>query len=208
MYHIRYTDGGEEETVGASCIRSATGVEGLANNGCENKAEVEGTRKADSVCPEESGSEAMEASESPRSKDIRDTDVLSATVFSAKAGYFTEGEPYKHRVGIGADNTPILEMYEVLAALGKLYTCIARNNKCVPMGTKGDLSEIGFRIEEEEDEDCENDTDDGAVIEEGSAATLLKLACTYYNEASECALSAGKTAIAMKYVEEVSALEM
>jgi hypothetical protein len=208
MYHIRYSDGGEEETVGADCIRPVAVAGASAGETEEGGGGVESATGAVETGAVELSEICVTEKESAADATMKgyDTSVQSATMFSIKGGGFAEGVPYKHRVGIGGDNTPLMEMYEVLATLGKLYTCVAKNERYLPViGQGNDLTGIGFRIDEEE----EDEEDEGieAKKDDIDTTSLLEQACSYYNEASECAMAAGKTAIAMKYLEDASAQE-
>ena len=230
MYHIRYLDGGEGETVSQDCIRAvSTGDEGKEGEGVEGEAYVGeitgeyivagtggGEENGDACCdkryPSQFGSYVNTSDESGNSTPV------PSTVFSVKGYDVSDGAPYKHRLGIGEDDTPLLERYEVLAEIANLYVKIARsgsgsdpigNGSCVD----SPIPEVDVDSAAEEAVSVVRDTDhskDQAGKETATtvANAAVKQAVLCFNEAAECAMVAGKTALAMKYLEEVSALEV
>jgi hypothetical protein len=208
---IRYVDGDQDEEVQNDWIRSVTVATGEVSSPDDIQLDTLGVSKDESVSlplsaaatesntlshvnhkshyEETDGADAVEM-RSPQSDNLSlyDTSSLNgqlsiaSTVTSIGAVGSADADiEYEHKRGIGGDDCCSLTSYEILHALGRLH---------------GVLTKRYTRAHEEKQEQEKNVWN-----------RLSELTLKYYSEASTEAFDSGKTAFAMKCVEDAAEYE-
>ena len=186
---IRYVDGDQEEDVPMDWIRLPSVVH--ISEVLVESLDVESNHLS-SATSEETESKNLrphklemnnDLSSSPQSDNLSSYFLngqmsLPSTVTSIGAIGSDEDIHYEHKSGIGSDDVPSLTSYEILEAIARLHGVLAKKYQ-----QQDNLSSSSFYSQ------------------------LCGLAVQYFNDASTDAFDSGKTAFAMKCLEDASEFE-
>jgi hypothetical protein len=194
---IRYVDGEQEEDVPIDWIRLPPATETDGGGAVSDVALVTSSSTSEeteskNLLPhklEVTPGPSPDLSSSPQSDNISSYFLngqmsIPSTVTSIGPIGSDEDIQYEHKTGIGSDDSPSLASYEILQAMARLHGSLAK------------------KYESQQHQDTSSSSPSSLFYSQ-----LCGLAVQYFNEASTDAFDSGKTAFAMKCLEEASEFE-